>query len=239
MPEHLSAKPGAYGEHVLLVGDPARADLIAYEVLDAAEKVTDTRGLNGYVGEFDGRRVGVQTTGMGGPSAAIVVEELVGLGVRRLVRLGTAGSLVPDVAPGSFLCAAAAIPADGTSQTYLHGEPHAPMADFEIVHAAVHDAKKAGIPLRVALVATTDAYYDPGAGRAAAWAERGAVGVDMETATLLTIAPLRGVSAGSFLIVSNYVGDPASRLSAEAQRAAALELAPIALAALVAEPKRR
>lgn len=239
MPEHISAESGAYGEHVLLVGDPARADLIAYEVLDSAERITELRGLHGYVGTFDGKRVGVQTTGMGGPSAAIVMEELIGLGARRMVRLGTAGSIVPDLAPGDFLCAAAAIPADGTSQTYLHGEPHAPLADFEIVHAAVHDAKHAGVRLRVGLVATTDAYYDPGAGRAASWAERGALAVDMETATVLTIAPLRNVSAGSFLVVSNNVGDPSSRLTPEVQQEAVLTLAPVALGALLSEPKRR
>jgi purine-nucleoside phosphorylase len=239
MPEHLQADPGAYGAHALLVGDPARAELIAAELLDDARRVTEGRGLVGFAGAFGGVPVGVQTTGMGGPSAAIVIEELIGLGVRRLVRLGTCGSLVADVAPGDLLCAAAAIPADGASQTYLRGEPHAPMADFEVVHAAVHDARKASTPLRVALVATTDAYYDPGANRAARWAERGALAVDLETATLLTIAPLRGVSAGSFLVVSNRVGDPASRLAPDAQREAVLRLAPIALSALVAEPKGR
>ncbi|MEI7439479.1 MAG: purine-nucleoside phosphorylase, partial [Thermoleophilia bacterium] len=134
MPEHLRTSTGAYGEHALLVGDPARAELIATELLDGAELVTDARGLNGYAGQFNGRSVGVQTTGTGGPSAAIVIEELIQLGVRRIVRLGTCGSLSPLLAPGDFFCAAAAIPADGTSQTYVGGEPHAPLADFEIVH---------------------------------------------------------------------------------------------------------
>ncbi len=239
MPAHLTLPPGSFGEHVLLVGDPVRAELIAGELLDGAERLTEARGLLGFVGTFDGRRVGVQTTGMGGPSTAIVIEELIQLGVRRLVRLGTCGALVPDVAPGDFLCAASAIPADGTSQTYVGGEPHAPLADFEIVHAAVHDAKHAGVPMRVGLVATTDAYYDPGAGRAARWAARGALAVDMETAPLLTIAPLRGASAGSFLIVANRVSEPSSQLDVDARRDIVLRTAPIALGALVAEPKRR
>ena len=237
MPEHLRTRIGAYGEHALLVGDPARAELIATELLEGAELVTDARGLNGYAGRFNGLTVGVQTTGMGGPSAAIVIEELIQLGVRRIVRLGTCGSLSPALAPGDFFCAAAAIPADGTSQTYVGGEPHAPLADFEIVHAAVHDAKKAGVRMRVGLVATTDAFYDPGAGRATNWAARGALAVDMETAPLLTIAPLRGVSAASFLICSNRVNEPATRLSPDAQRTTVLTCAPIALGALVSEPK--
>jgi len=239
MPDHLHARPGAYGEHALLVGDPQRADLIAHELLEGAELVSDERGLRGWVGRFDGRPVGVQTTGMGGASAAIAIEELIQLGVRRLVRLGTCGAISPLVEPGDFLCAAAAIPADGTTRTYLGDEPHAPLADFEIVHAAVHDAKRAELRMRVGLVATTDAYYDPGAGRAGRWAARGALAVDMETAPLLTIAPLRGASAASFLLVSNRVADPASRLSADALRDAVLRCAPIALGALISEPKQR
>ena len=237
MPEHLQTQAGAFGEHALLVGDPQRADLIAAELLEGAELVTDARGLRGWAGSLGGLRVGVQTTGMGGASAAIAIEELIQLGVRRLVRLGTCGSIAPDVAPGDFLCAASAIPADGTSRTYVGDEPHAPLADFEIVHAAVHAAKKAGIRMRVGLVATTDAYYDPGAGRASRWAARGALAVDMETAPLLTIAPLRGASAGSFLVVTNRVAQPSTRLSADEQRAAVLRVAPIALGALVSEPK--
>lgn len=237
MPEHLQTQAGAFGAHALLVGDPQRADLLAAELLDGAELVTDARGLRGWAGSFAGTRVGIQTTGMGGASAAIAIEELIQLGVRRLVRLGTCGSIAPDVAPGDLLCAAAAIPADGTSRTYVGDEPHAPLADFEVVHAAVHDAKKAGVRMRVGLVATTDAYYDPGAGRAARWAARGALAVDMETAPLLTIAPLRGASAGSFLVATNRVAQPSTRLDADAQREAVLRLAPIALGALVSEPK--
>ncbi len=237
MPEHLQTQAGAFGAHALLVGDPQRADLLAAELLDEPELVTDTRGLRGWAGTFAGTRVGIQTTGMGGASAAIAIEELIQLGVRRLVRLGTCGSIAPDVAPGDLLCAAAAIPADGTSRTYVGDEPHAPLADFEVVHAAVHDAKKAGVRMRVGLVATTDAFYDPGAGRAARWAARGALAVDMETAPLLTIAPLRGASAGSFLVATNRVAQPSTRLGADAQREAVLRLAPIALGALVSEPK--
>jgi DeoD family purine-nucleoside phosphorylase len=239
MPAHLTLPSGSFGEHTLLVGDPARAALIADELLDGAQRLTDARGLLGFVGTFNGTKVGVQTTGMGGPSVAIVIEELIQLGARRLVRLGTCGSLADDVAPGDFLCAASAIPADGTSQTYVGGEPHAPLADFEIVHAAVHDAKHAGIPMRVGLVATTDAYYDPGAGRAARWAARGALAVDMETAPLLTIAPLRNASAASFLVVANRVSEPASGLSPDERRDVVLRCAPVALGALVAEPKHR
>ena len=237
MAEVVLTEPGAFGTHVLIVGDPGRAALIATELLDDARLLCDARGLPGYVGTFGGRPVGVQTHGIGGPSAALVVEELVQVVVTRIVRLGTFGSLSPAFAPGDLLCAAAAIPHDGASRALVGGEPHAPMADFEIVHAAVHDAKHLGVRMRVGLVATTDLYFDPDDDLDRRWAARGAVGVDMETATLLTLAPLRGISAGSFLVCSNVVDAPATQWSAEQQRAATLTAAPVALSALLSEPK--
>ena len=161
MAEVVLTEPGAFGTHVLIVGDPGRAALIATELLDDARLLCDARGLPGYVGTFGGRPVGVQAHGIGGPSAALVVEELVQVGATRIVRLGTFGSLSPAFAPGDLLCAAAAIPHDGASRALVGGEPHAPMADFEIVHAAVHDAKHLGVRMRVGLVATTDLYFDP------------------------------------------------------------------------------
>lgn len=237
MAEVVLTAPGAFGAHALIVGDPQRAELIAAELLEDAERITDARGLPGFAGTYGGRRVGVQAHGIGGPSAALVVEELAQAGVTRIVRLGTFGSLSPEFAPGDLLCAAAAIPHDGASRALVGGEPHAPMADFEIVHAAVHDAKHAGVRMRVGLVATTDLYHDPDDDLDRRWAARGAVGVDMETATLLTLAPLRGISAGAFLVCSNRVDDPASQWTADAHRAAMLTAAPVALGALLSEPK--
>ena len=158
-------------------------------------------------------------------------------GVQRIVRFGTFGSLSPDFAPGDLLCAAAAIPHDGASRALVGGEPHAPLADFEIVHAAVHDAKHAGVRMRVGLIATTDLYFDPDTELDQRWAARGAVGVDMETATLLTLAPLRGISAGSFLVCSNRVDEPDTQWSEADQRTAILTAAPVALGALLSEPK--
>ena len=237
MAEVVLSEPGAFGTHVLIVGDPKRVELLATEVLEDAQLVGDARGMVGYVGTFNGKRVGIQTHGIGGASAALVVEELVQAGVTRIVRLGTFGSLSPAFQPGDLLCAAAAIPHDGASRALVGGEPHAPMADFEIVHAAVHDAKHLGVRMRVGLVATTDLYFDPDDDLDRRWAARGAVGVDMETATLLTLAPLRGISAGSFLVCSNVVDAPATQWTADEHRAAFLTAAPVALGALLSEPK--
>lgn len=230
-------EPGAFGRHALVVGDPDRAELLAAELLQDVERTSDHRGLPGFAGTYDGKRVGIQAHGVGGASAVLVFEELIRAGAERIVRLGTFGSLSPAFQPGDLLCAAAAIPHDGASRALVGGEPHAPLADFEIVHAAVHDAKHLGVRMRVGLVATTDLYYDPDDDLDRRWAARGAVGVDMETATLLTLAPLRGISAGSFLVCSNVVDAPATQWTADEHRAAFLTAAPVALSALLSEPK--
>src|SRR3954468_19617775 len=142
MPVHLRAEPGDYAPATLLPGDPLRARYIAETFFDDVRQVNGERGMLGFTGTFEGQRISVQSSGMGCPSAAIVIEELVQLGVKRIVRVGTCGGLQADMALGDLVMAIAATPADGTMLTYTAGEPHSPTADFEVVHAAVHHAKE-------------------------------------------------------------------------------------------------
>src|ERR671935_282815 len=148
MPIHVRAEPGDYADACLLPGDPLRAKYIAETYLDNAVQRNAERGMLGYTGEFEGRPVSVQATGMGCPSAAIVVEELVQLGVKRILRIGTCGGLQPDMKLGDLIVAISAVAADSTAQ-HLVNEPHAPTADWELVHHAVHFAKELRRPLRV------------------------------------------------------------------------------------------
>ena len=104
------------------------------------------RGMLGYTGTFNGTPVSVQASGMGCPSAAIVIEELVQLGVKKLMRVGTCGGLQPDLAIGDLVIALSATAADSTASHYVGDEPHAPTADFGLVHEAVHQAKHLGKP---------------------------------------------------------------------------------------------
>src|SRR5436190_10856981 len=207
MPIHVRAEAGDYAEACLLPGDPGRARRIAEEHFDGVAERNTHRGLLGYTGEFRGTPLSVQATGMGGPSTAIVVEELVQLGVRRFLRVGTAGSLQEEIALGELILAVSAVPADGTSREYTGGEPHAPTADWELVHGAVHAAKGLGARLHVGPVATCDTFYDPDQDRVKRWSERGVLAVEMEAATLFTLASLRGVGAGCLLVASNTVLD--------------------------------
>jgi DeoD family purine-nucleoside phosphorylase len=231
VPIHVRAKAADYAEACLLPGDPLRARYIAETYLDEPKETNTERGLLGYTGSFEGRAVSVQATGMGCPSAAIVMEELVQLGVKRFLRVGTCGGLQRDLNLGDLIVAVSAVPADGTARHYVGGEPHCPTADWELVHAAVHAAKELEQPLRVGPIVSSDTFYDPDPGRHERWSERGVLGVEMEAAVLFTIGALRQVQAGCLLTVSDIlVGGAFTRISDDDLRAAVDRMTRVALA---------
>src|ERR671930_14931 len=235
MPIHVRAREDEYAEACLLPGDPVRARYIADTYLDGAVQRNEERGLWGFTGEYQGRPVSVQATGMGCPSAAIVMEELVQLGVRRFLRVGTCGGLQPDLELGDLIVAVSAVAADGTARHYVGGEPHAPTADWELVHAAVHAAKELDQPVRVGAIASSDTFYDPDPGRHKRWSERGVLGVEMEAAVLFTIGALRGVHAGCLLTVSDIVvGEQFTRITDVDLRAAVDRMTRVALKTVTA-----
>jgi DeoD family purine-nucleoside phosphorylase len=206
MPIHLRAEPGDYAPAVLLPGDPLRARRIAEEFMQDSVQVNGERGLLGYTGTFNGRPVSVQATGMGCPTAAIVIEELIQLGTRRLVRVGTAGGLQRDLELGDLVVAISAVPADGTARTYVGGEPHAPTAEFGFTHGLIHAAKELGLRPRVGPIASSDTFYDPDPERHRRWASRGILAVEMEAAVLFTIGGIRGIQTACVLTISDLVG---------------------------------
>ena len=207
MPIHLRANQGDYAPAVLLPGDPLRAERIAREFLDDARQVNGERGMLGYTGRFDGKPVSVQSTGMGCPSAAIVIEELIQLGARRLIRVGTCGGLQPDLRLGDLVVALSAVPGDSTALRYTGGEAHAPTAHFGLTHGAIHAAKGLGVRPHVGAIATSDTFYDPDPERHRRWAARGVLAVEMEAAVLFTIGAIRGVRTACILTVSDLVGE--------------------------------
>jgi uridine phosphorylase len=194
-PNHL--RPATdLAERVLLPGDPGRALAVAQDLLDGPKMFNHARGLWGYTGiAADGEPLTVQSTGIGGPSAAIVCEELIALGATRLVRIGTCGALDPSLELGSLIAAESVLPADGTSVALGADAPLEP--DAELLERLV----AAGA--RPATVASSDLFYDPRADAAASWTERGALVVEMEAATLLQVAARRGVAAACVLGVSD------------------------------------
>jgi purine-nucleoside phosphorylase len=229
VPIHLRAEPGDYAEACLLPGDPLRAKYIAERFFENAKHVNGERGMLGYTGTFGGKPVSVQATGMGCPTTAIVVEELVQLGVKRLLRVGTCGGLQPDLRLGDLIIAISATAADLTAAT-LVPEPHAPTADWEVIHAAVHAAKELGKAVRVGPIVSTDLFYNPDEGQNQRWCDRGILGVEMESSVLFTLGALRRVQTGTVLTVSDLlVGRPIVRISDDEMRAAVEQMTELAL----------
>jgi len=235
VPIHLRAEPGDYADAVLLPGDPLRAKYIAETFMDDPRQVNGERGMLGYTGTFRGKPVSVQSTGMGCPTAGIVVEELAQLGAKRLLRIGTCGGLQPDLALGDLIVALSAVPQDATATHYVGGEPHAPTASWNLVHGAVHAAKELGKPVRVGPIVSSDVFYDPDPGRAERWSKRGILAVEMEAAVLFTVGALRGLEAGCLLTVSDIIVEGEfTRISDEALRAAVDQMTELALGTVTA-----
>ena len=235
MPIHLRGEPGDYAEACLLPGDPLRATYIAETYLSDFTQVNAERGLLGYTGSWDGKRVSVQGTGMGCPSATIVFEELVQLGVKRLLRVGTCGGLQPDHALGDMIVALSAVPADSTATHLVGGEPHCPTASWELIHEAVHVAKSSEQKIRVGPIVSSDLFYNPDAGQYRRWSSRGILAVEMEASALFTLGALRGVLTGCLLTVSDIVVESEFvRISDEELRDAVDRMTRVALATATA-----
>jgi uridine phosphorylase len=230
--EPVNLRPKApYAPDALLPGDPGRALALAQHLLTEPKMSNHQRGLWGYTGETaSGRRLSIQSTGMGGPSAAIVLQELAGLGVRRAVRIGTCGALDPELSLGDRLCAETALPEDGTSVAL--GASGAARPDPVLL-------ERLGVSTERATIATTDLFYEPDETARARWIEGGARAVEMEAATLFTLGERLGVAVGCLLTVSDvFPGGERRRIADEQLLEAAHRMGGAALAALDSDPQR-
>jgi DeoD family purine-nucleoside phosphorylase len=215
-------------ERVLLPGDPGRALVLAQAVLSEPKMFNHTRGLWGYTGTAtDGQPLTIQSTGMGGPSAAIVISELHDLGARTLVRTGTCGGLDDRLELGQLLVVTEAITEDGTSRA-LGAAPKV-FPDPELTRRLL-DAGDGAVG--TGPVVSTDLFYDTPAGTEQRWIQAGALAVEMEAATLFTLASRRGMRAAAVLIVTDILLPKRRRIEAERLRQAELQLGEIAAAAL-------
>ena len=236
MPIHLRAEQGDYADACLLPGDPLRARYIAETYFENAVQVNGERGLLGYTGEYEGKRVSVQGTGMGCPGATIVFEELVQLGVTKLVRVGTCGGLQPHHALGDLIVALTAVPADATAAHLVGNEPHCPTASWSLIHGAVHVAKEMSQPMHVGPIVSSDLFYNPDGGQYERWSKRGVLAVEMEASALFTVGAIRGVESGCLLTVSDIVVEGEfKRISDDELKAAVDRMTRVALCTVTAE----
>jgi DeoD family purine-nucleoside phosphorylase len=232
---HLETDPARQAPLALCPGDPDRARLAAAELLEGARLVTRARGLLGYTGRYRGVPVTIQATGMGGASTAIVVQELVELGARALVRAGSAGALDPSLPLGGLVVADRAVADEGPAPV-LAGGREAPPPDPRLTDALEEAARASGRPAARGPVVSTELFYDPDPGRPARWRAEGLLAVEMEAATLFSLAARLGARAGCLLVVSDVVGRPGGEgtLDRAAFQEAGLLVARLALDGLVA-----
>lgn len=229
-PVHVRAEPGDFAESVLLPGDPQRAKYVAENFFEGAKLVSEERGMLGYTGTYRGEPMSIQTTGMGCPSAAIVTEELIELGAKNLLRVGTCGGYHREMKLGDLVIATAATAADGTVSSITRGLPYAPSAHFDMVHTAHHTVQK-GLSRRafVGPIVTSDLFYDPVEEPATLWGNLGVLAVEMEAAVIFTVAAMHSVKAGCLLTVSNTIGEEDARISDEGLQNAVDDMIALAL----------
>ena len=207
---HIQCAQGDVGKYCILPGDPGRCRAIAQR-FDGAVHVKTNREFETWTGELLGERVSVVSTGIGGPSAAIAMEELVECGADTFIRVGTSGGIVDKVKGGDIVIATGAIRQEGTSREYLPIEFPA-VADFSVV-SALHEAAQAlGFPYHTGVIQSKDSFYgeirpaqmpiaDELTAKWKAWKAAGALTSEMETAALMIVAQVLHVRCGAVLNV--------------------------------------
>ena len=212
---HVGLTAEEVGRYVLVPGDPARTAVIA-PFLDGAREVAFSREYRTFTGSVAGTPVSAISSGMGGPSVAIGVEELVELGVHTFVRVGTCGATQPGIKMGDLIIATAAVRTEGTADGYVPKEFPA-VADYDVVTALLESAREAGARHHRGIIRAVDSLYSdlkpdtmPDGPRIRAelemWARAGVIANDMESSTLFVVASLRKARAGSILLCVDEVG---------------------------------
>ena len=206
MSVHIGGQPGDIAERVLLPGDPMRAKWIAETFLQDAKCYTQVRGMLGFTGRYDGRRLSVQGTGMGQPSLGIYAHELfTEYGVTHAVRVGTCGSLQPHVGVRDIVIAMTASTDSAMNARRLPGVSFAPCADWSLLAAAVASAQRSGARFHVGGIFSGDTFYADDDSVMRALAAHGVLVGEMETALLYTLAAKHSVKALSVCTVSDEI----------------------------------
>lgn len=228
MSVHIGAKDGDIAETVLLPGDPLRAKFAAENFLEGATCYSEVRGMYGYTGTYKGKRVSIQGTGMGIPSALIYVHELItAYGAKKLIRIGSAGSIQPSLAVRDIVFAMSASTDSGVN-TRRFGANYAPTADYELFQAAVDAARAKSVKFQAGTVLSTDEFYHDDPDYWKIWAQYGVLALEMESAGLYTTAAKFGCQALTMLTVSDSLVT-GEELSAKERETSFREMIEIAL----------
>jgi 5'-methylthioadenosine phosphorylase len=215
-PQHVRAKKGDVAERAVISGDPARVRQLS-RLLKRPKLVSDFRGFIMYTGERDGTRFTIACHGIGGPSAAIVIEELVMLGAKAIVRLGTCGGLLKDMRVGDLVVATSAGYLGGTLDHYYGGRKVVPRPDEGLTRVLEESAKGRGLRCFSGKVFSSDAFYTEQSEFVGS-RMKGCVAVEMECATLFGLGMLRKVKTACVLLASDNMTKDAPMADASALR---------------------
>ncbi len=216
---HIGAKKGDIASTVLLPGDPLRARYIAENFLTNSTCYNKVRGMYGYTGFYNGKRVSVQGTGMGIPSISIYVNELISsYEVKNLIRIGSCGSMQPNMKIRDVILAMSASTDSNINKIRFNGMDYASTANFDLLKRAYDIAMKKGIGVKVGSVLTTDTFYHDDPDSWKHWANYGVLAAEMETAALYTLTAKFKVNALSILTVSDSLVTKEETTSEERQK---------------------
>lgn len=203
---HIMTEKENVAKTVLLPGDPLRAKFIAENYLEDYFCYNEVRGMYGFTGMYKGKRVSVQGTGMGLPSHSIYVNELIQFyGAKKLIRVGSAGSINENVNIRDLVIVQGACTNSNINRRRFHGMDYAPIGDFELIYKGYNMALSKGLPVKVGNVISSDLFYDDTDVGIKMWSDYGVLAVEMESAELYTLAAKYGVKALSILTISDHV----------------------------------
>lgn len=201
---HIGAKYGEIAETVIMSGDPLRAQFMAEHFLDNPVLFNKVRGMLGFTGTYKGKRVSVMGHGMGVPSMAIYSYELFNFyGVKKIIRVGSAGSMNPDLHIGDLILAQGACTNSNYASQFQLSGTFAPIADFDLLRAAVEKAEELGYTYKVGNIYSSDIFYDENSGATAQWQKMGVLAVEMESAALYMNAARYGGRALCLCTISD------------------------------------
>lgn len=216
---HLGARPGDIASSVLITGDPLRAKHYAENFLTNPFCYNQIRGMLGFTGKIDGIPVSIQGTGIGIPSTALYVHELIhSYGVKRIIRVGTCGALQKDLALGDVIAATEAGTDSGAVAKFMGKSVVKPQADAQLLYAAEETAGELNLILRKGPVFSTDLFYSEDSARYDQSKAGGVLGVDMETSVLYAMGARYGVQTLSLLTVSDNLLTGLESSAAERER---------------------
>jgi len=202
----MNAGPGDFADTVLMPGDPLRAKFVAENFLENSRQVTDVRNMLGFTGEYRSHPVSVMAHGMGIPSASIYCTELIrNYGVRRLIRVGSCGTVHPAVQLRDIVIAMGASTDSGVNRTRFGGRDLAAIASFDLLREAVKLAEERELRFHVGNVFSADLFYTPGPALLEVMERYKILGIEMETAGIYTIAAEFGADALAICTVSDDI----------------------------------